>query len=643
MKINNREAQQKAKSGLPFNIKVGEKNLQFILRLNDIRAKEYKSYYTDKQGLHVLPKGEAFTYKSTIIGERNSAVALTVDGSKVEGYLATKDEGFFIEPAKKYSPHAADDDKVIYKSKDKIKQDDGICGLDEAVAAQVSRMESVQEDQIESNSADTYYDPEYYGDGRIIEVATEADKDYVQTLAGGDPLVANNQLISVLNQVDVLYQRQLKLKVVVTFQHAWEPNTADPYVGKTLAKDLLDKFAEVWNAQFPKTDSRFHRDVAQMFTTKVTYYNNQAVYGMAYPFSACVVSSETYSMVSNPNPSKWLSSAHELAHNLSASDLTPSINPSCEFSIMNRTQFRDTSTEFCSRSLDEIRIHLNYYNSCLALNPNYTPRIKYDFDGDGLADISLFRPSDRTWYLERSNDGFFSIQYGFATDIRVPADYDGDGKTDVAVFRDGTWYIERSAAGYLSKVHGVSGDIPAPGDFNGDGRAELAVFSPSNGNWSIFDIKNNQIISSVQFGQNGDKPVVGDYDGDLKADIAVFRPSNTTWYIQQSSGGLDFFQFGSSNDKLIPGDYDGDSKTDAVVYRASDATWYMRLSNLGTTSAQFGYSTDIIAPADYDGDGKIDLAVFRNGTWVILQGFTNQPFFINFGQTGDFPIPTFIP
>jgi hypothetical protein len=262
-----------------------------------------------------------------------------------------------------------------------------------------------------------------------------------------------------------------------------------------------------------------------------------------------------------------------------------------------------------------------------------------DFDGDGRADVSVFRQSIGTWYSLNSNTGFSQFQFGLANDRLVPGDYDGDGVTDFAVFRpsNGTWYIQRSTAGFTYFQFGLSSDLPAQADFDGDGITDYAVFRPSNGTW-YFQASGAGFVS-VDFGINGDKPVVGDYDGDGKADIAVFRPSNGTWYVQRSLLGFTAIQFGLSTDKVVPADYDGDGKTDVAVFRSSNGTWYQLLSSSGFASTAFGTSFDVPVPGDYDFDGRADVAVFRpgNATWYRLDssnGFSATPF----GQTPDHPV-----
>ena len=167
----------------------------------------------------------------------------------------------------------------------------------------------------------------------------------------------------------------------------------------------------------------------------------------------------------------------------------------------------------------------------LLSEPGVNRRALFDFDGDGRADVWLFRPASGVWYGLRSgsNNSFFATQFGINDDKIVPADYDGDGKTDLAVFRPstGVWYLQQSTNGFTALQFGQSGDVLAPADFDGDGRADLAVFRPSTGVWYVQ--RSTGGVSAVQFGQAGDLPQVGDFDGDGKADISVYRPSTGTW------------------------------------------------------------------------------------------------------------------
>jgi hypothetical protein len=131
------------------------------------------------------------------------------------------------------------------------------------------------------------------------------------------------------------------------------------------------------------------------------------------------------------------------------------------------------------------------------------------------------------------------------------ADFDGDGRTDISVFRpsDGTWYVMQSGSNtFRAQQFGTNGDRIVPGDYDGDGRTDFAVFrqTPQNGIWYVLRSADNS-FSAVQWGLNTDKPVPGDYDGDGKTDIAVYRSG--IWYILQSSNGqFATQQFGSSSD-----------------------------------------------------------------------------------------------
>jgi len=266
-----------------------------------------------------------------------------------------------------------------------------------------------------------------------------------------------------------------------------------------------------------------------------------------------------------------------------------------------------------------------------------------DFDGDHRTDISVFRPDNGVWYIQKSNgSGYIITQFGLATDIPTPGDFDGDGKTDQAVFRpsDGTWHTLTKAGVYTARQFGTTGDIPAAADFNGDGKTDLAVFRPSSGVWYVANSDSLGTYTIKQFGLDGDKPVQADYDGDGKADIAVWRPSTGAWYVSRSSDdGFVAVGFGISTDRPAQGDYDGDGKTDFAVLR--DGVWYLLQSTAGFAQFQFGVAGDLPVTGDFDGDGKDDAAVFRpsNGVWYLLQS-TSGFFAQQFGVGGDKPVPT---
>lgn len=100
-----------------------------------------------------------------------------------------------------------------------------------------------------------------------------------------------------------------------------------------------------------------------------------------------------------------------------------------------------------------------------------------DYDGDGRIDFTVYRPSGNpgltggVFFSFRSlTNASTAFVFGATEDIPTSGDYDGDGTTDISVWRpsNGTFFFVRSSNGTVGgQQWGQSGDIPVPSRYQG--------------------------------------------------------------------------------------------------------------------------------------------------------------------------------
>ena len=203
----------------------------------------------------------------------------------------------------------------------------------------------------------------------MVDVATEADYEYVRALGGSTE--ANREIEGILNLVDGVYQNELLLRLRIGFQHTWDtPN--DPYTAQDVF-DRLDEFVAYWNSNFAAEQDY---DLAHLWTGT----DHDVPRGVAYESVVCAVRSLSFGLSKHNHfgrhkLSKYITAAHEIAHNLGAthpirsgSAYSPS-EGACSTSIMWVGTVQGSGLTFCRLSREEIEEYLSGNNHCLTREP----------------------------------------------------------------------------------------------------------------------------------------------------------------------------------------------------------------------------------------------------------------------------------
>jgi hypothetical protein len=206
-----------------------------------------------------------------------------------------------------------------------------------------------------------------------------------------------------------------------------------------------------------------------------------------------------------------------------------------------------------------------------------------DYDGDGIADPSVYDKAAGNWYIRASSTasllGGKPQTWGWSEAEPVPGDYDGDGKTDLAVFApsQSAWYILKSSNGQMLTGAPIiwGGGIAVPADYDGDGLTDIATYDGANGVWSIRKTSNGSQMGGgpIPWGGPGLFPNPTDWDGDGLADLTVFDMASRLYsYYSTVSNSLARWlipQYQNFPGYFVPvaADFDGDGSTEALPYQ----------------------------------------------------------------------------
>jgi len=319
-----------------------------------------------------------------------------------------------------------------------------------------------------------------------------------------------------------------------------------------------------------------------------------------------------------------------------------------------------------------------------------TPRrVPMDFTGDGRTDWATIGVNAGAWRWKVTGNPASPVpnaafqrafDYGFTSDVLVPADYIGDRKTDPTVWRPGTpgiflvgefpigpggVLLDRAIQWGAATDRAIQG-----GDYDGDGKADYTVVrvAPGTRNLTWF-IKSSAtgVERAVPFGTlNGvtdDEAKFfpgADFNADGRDELVfvIANPTNGNiiYYVGDAITGVDIMtrEFGNFDidTSVAPGDYTGDGRADFVAVRqtlGNVAIWFIQDSATGAiTATPFGIADpgftnqDIPVRGDYDADGKFDIAVWRpsDQTFYYLRSLSNNT--VSDGQQhgapGDFPL-----
>ncbi len=350
---------RKARGEGRLTIEAGIDSYDVVLEPRDLRAADYRAVETLEDGsTRELPAAPVNTFAGHLAGENGAVARFSIDDNALSGFVMVGGDRLFVEPLSTFSLAGGPTDYVVYRGSD-IRPEAEVGACDDTAAGQLQSAV----DGVAGKVSDAQ------GNGlTVVRLATDADNEFVSQV--GSAQAANDQILSIMNQVDGVYEAEAGITFQIVLQNSYA--SADPYSPTTNSSDLLSEFRTVWNASHREVS----RDTAHLWTGKDL---DGSTIGLAYIGVVCRAPDHAYglSQYNASVPQRYVLTAHELGHNLGACHANSDCNPnagSAGVTIMN--SIIGANFTFSEFSLGQIATHVANYGSCLgtvATEPPSTP------------------------------------------------------------------------------------------------------------------------------------------------------------------------------------------------------------------------------------------------------------------------------
>jgi hypothetical protein len=316
-------------------------NQSFLLTLEENQL--FSANYTlALNGRPDLTDQKIKTFKGYIGDNKENFVRLTISNDFFGGYLNIADEVIQIRPLNHLLPNNEMRNAfILFKNSDVIYKSSLLdCDYSELDTLEIKAIEGVNK----SSSTGC----------KIIEIITEADYEFYQ-IRGYSTTAANSSIVSVLNQVEGVYNSYFNIQLMITHQNVWTSSN-DPYTSST-SSTIISEVKSQWD---PNT---LGRDVVYLFTGK----SNTSSRGRARAIGDICKSSNvrgTYAFTASGYAyiNEGITTTHEIGHLFNAIHL----GNTCTTLMCTLSSLNDYRTyTFASSTISRINSWISSNGSCL--------------------------------------------------------------------------------------------------------------------------------------------------------------------------------------------------------------------------------------------------------------------------------------